>query len=112
MKLKGILIAGLALTMVCGAVVIASAATYHTCTVNKASTTSGVTNIALSGLPNQTTNAQWCTVAAASNDTALAVALTSMSLGMPVRVGLASDYVPNTKTTAGTCNLTQIGLEN
>jgi uncharacterized membrane protein len=112
MKIKKVAIIGLALAMVCAAAVVASAATYHTCTVKKASTTGGVTNLALSGLPNQTTKAQWCTVAAASNDTALAVALTSISLGMPVRIGLAADYRPNSTTFAGVCNLTQIGLEN
>lgn len=105
MKFKNLVIMVMALGLFVGTVGTSSAAFFADATVEKATTLNGVTTIALSGLPGQTIAYVWCSVPAASNDAALAVALTAMSLVQDVRVTvLAFDNA------AETCSLSAIGL--
>ncbi len=106
--MKKVLLVGLfSLACFALAAVSASADVYYTTKVVRATAKpSGVTALKLVK-PSGTTccsNANcWYTAPTGADDQTLAVALTAISLGSNVRVGLASD---------SSCTITEIGLDN
>jgi len=117
MKMKAMVVSMLSVGLVFGTLSLANATSWITASVNRTSTTNGTVQVMLrydsgdgctwGGSVGNATNV-WFALPTAMNDQALAVALTAISLGKTVRVGV--ETCPDTTTSLGG-TISSIGLD-
>ncbi len=117
MKMKAMVVSTLSVGLVFGTLSLANATSWVSAWVNRSSTTNGTVQVMLrydsgtgcswgSSVGNATN--VWFALPTAMNDQALAVALTAISLGKTVRVGI--ETCPDTTTSLGG-TISSIGLD-
>ena len=116
MKKKVLVVAILSVSLILGTLSLANATSWISAVVNRASTTNGIVQVMLRydsgtgcewGSSQGTATNIWFTLPSAMNDQALAVALTAISLGKTVRVGI--ETCPTAASQRGT--ISSIGLD-
>ena len=116
MKMKAMVVGALSVGLVLGTISLASATSWISAWVNRTSSTNGTVQVMLRydsgsgcewGSSQGTSTNIWFTLPTAMNDQALAVALTAISLGKTVRVGV--ETCPTASSMTGT--ISSIGLD-